>query len=384
MEKYDVIVIGAGPSGACTAYLLAKSGVHVLVIDKERFPRFKPCAGGLTVKALKAFDFPIKEEIKFCTNSIVLSHKNQVFYQISGNKRLAGMVERQEFDHFLIKKAVDAGAEFLEGEKVKGIVRGNGGFSVETEEEVFKSDYLVGADGANSVVNRTFNIVNKDLYGFGVETNCPVSKSRIENYSMTFDFGGVPDGYLWIFPKAQHLCIGAYTIKNKMKHINLYLSNYIESLGLSPESNRFKGHIIPFYGIAYKQPEYPCILVGDAAGFGDYWTGEGIYYAVKSGIITAETILSSIKAASFQYELLQKRYDTEIIRGLKLAYQIGKIFYAHLPRSLDLLMLSLPSSLLYEGFAKGFTYDQIISKSHILFWNIIRNESTISNQKYHK
>lgn len=384
MKKYDVIVIGAGPAGACTAYLLAKSGVRVLVIDKERFPRFKPCAGGLTVKTLKAFDFPIKEEIKFCTNSVVLAHKNQVFYQISGNKKLAGMVERQEFDHFLIKKAVDAGAEFLERVKVKGAVWENGEFSVETEKEVFKSDYLVGADGANSVVNRVFKIVKKDLYGFAVETNCPVKKANIENYNMTFDFGRIPGGYLWVFPKAQQLCVGAYTTKRKMEHINLYLSDYIESLGLSPESDRFKGHIIPFYGIAYKQPEYPCILVGDAAGFGDYWTGEGIYYAVKSGVITAETIISSIKAASFQYGLLQKRYDAEIIRSLKLAYLIGKTFYAHLPRSLDLLMLSLPSSFLYEGFAKGFTYDQIISKSYILFWDIIRNKSKISTKKYYR
>jgi menaquinone-9 beta-reductase len=384
MEKYDVIVIGAGPAGACAAYMLAKSKINVLVIDKDHFPRFKPCAGGLTAKTLMSFDFSITKEIRYVTNSIVASYKNKIFHKISGNKVITEMVERTEFDHFFIQKAVDFGARFLDGVKVTGVIWENGEFSVKTEERFFRCNYLIGADGTNSVVNRTFRIVEKDLYGFAIETNCPISKENIENFDMTFDFGTIPNGYLWIFPKDQYVCVGAYTTNKKIKNTREYLLDYIERLGLQVESNEFKGQVIPFYGINYHQPDFPCILVGDAAGFADYWTGEGIYYAVKSGIIAAEVIYSSINSASFQYRLLQKRYDREIIQGLKLAYHIGKIFYSHLPFTLGIVMSFFTSSILYESFSRGFTYDQIFLKIHVILFSLILNKSKISNNKYYK
>jgi geranylgeranyl reductase family protein len=383
MEKYDVIIVGAGPAGACAAYTLAKSKINVLVIDKDYFPRYKPCAGGLTAKTLNSLDFPITENIKYVTNSIVASYKDQVFHKLSGNKVLTEMVERAEFDHFFIKKAVDSGAIFLDGIKVTGIIWESGIFNVKTEERLFCCHYLIGADGVNSIVNRTFGIVEKDFCGFGITTDCPVSKEKIGSFDMSFDFGTVPNGYLWTFPKDQHVCVGAYTTNKKMKDIQKYLLDYIERHGLVSESEKIKGHIVPFYGINYKQPDFPCILVGDAAGFGDYWTGEGIYYAVKSGAIAAEVVHSSINSGLFDYELIQKRYEREIIRSLKLAYYFGDIFYSHLPLAFNIVMSFFPLSILYEYISRGFTYDQLLSKFHVVLLSLILNKSKISSKKYY-
>jgi geranylgeranyl reductase family protein len=384
MEKYDVIIIGAGPAGSCAAYVLARSKINVLVIDKSLFPRYKPCAGGLTVKTFKSFDFPISTEVKYSTNTVVASYKNKIFHDISGDHTLTKMVERTEFDNFLIKKAVDSGATFLDGMKVTEVIRENGEFIVKTEKQLFRSNYLIGADGTNSIVNRTFNIVEKDLYGFAIEVNCPLSKENIGKFDMTFDFGTVPNGYLWIFPKDEYVCVGAYTTNSKMKNIQEYLLDYIEKLGLIPESEEIKGHIIPYYGINYKQPNFPCVLVGDAAGFGEYWTGEGIYYAVKSGIIAAEVISSSIKSGVFDHKALQRRYQRELIRGLKLAYYIGKNFYSHLPLSFNLVMSYLPGGIIYESTSRGLTFDQSFSKIHVILLSLILNKSHISNNKYYK
>lgn len=384
MKKYDVIIIGAGPAGSYAAYILAKSKIKVLVIDKYSFPRYKPCAGGLTAKTFNSFDFPISKEVKYSTNTVVTSYKNQIFHNISGNKILTKMVERKEFDDFLIKKAVDSGATFLDGTKVTEVTWENAEFSVKTDREFFRCKYLIGADGTNSIVNRTFNIVERDLYGFAVEINCPVSKDNIRKFNMTFDFGTVPNGYLWIFPKDEYVCVGVYTTNKKMKNIQKYLIDYIEKLGLVPESENFKGHVIPYYGINYKQPDFPCVLVGDAAGFGEYWTGEGIYYAVKSGTIAAEVISSSIKSGIFDHQTLQRRYQKEIIRGLKLAYYIGKFFYGHLPLSFNLVMSYLPVSIMYESASRGFTFDQAFSKIHVVLSSLIQNKSHISNNKYHR
>ncbi|AKB52382.1 Geranylgeranyl diphosphate reductase [Methanosarcina barkeri str. Wiesmoor] len=384
MKKYDVVIIGAGPAGSYAAYMLAKSKINVLVIDKYSFPRYKPCAGGLTAKAFNSFDFPISKEVKYSTNSIVTSYKNQIFHNISGNKTLVKMIERKEFDDFLIKKAVDSGATFLDGMKVTEITWENAEFSIKTDSEFFRCNYLIGADGTNGIVNRTFNIVERDLYGFAVEINCPVSRDNIGKFNMTFDFGTVPNGYLWIFPKDEYVCVGAYTTNRKMKNIQKYLLDYIEKLGLVPESEKLKGHIIPYYGINYKQPDFPCVLVGDAAGFGEYWTGEGIYYAVKSGTIAAEVISSSIKSGIFDRQALQRRYQREIIRGLKLAYYIGKFFYGNLPLSFNLVMSYLPVGIMYESASRGLTFDQSFSKIHVALSSLILNKSHISNNKYHR
>lgn len=294
------------------------------------------------------------------------------------------MVERKEFDDFLIKKAIDSGATFLDGMKVTEVTWENAEFCIKTDSEFFRCNYLIGADGTNSIVNRTFNIVERDLYGFAVEINCPVSKNNIGKFNMTFDFGTVPNGYLWIFPKDEYVCVGAYTTNKKMKNIQKYLIDYIEKLGLVPESENFKGHVIPHYGINYKQPDFPCILVGDAAGFGEYWTGEGIYYAVKSGTIAAEVISSSIKSGIFDHQALQRRYQKEIIQGLKLAYYIGKFFYGHLPLSFNLVMSYLPVSIMYESASRGLTFDQAFSKLPVVLSSLIQNKSHISNNKYHR
>lgn len=100
-----------------------------------------------------------------------------------------------------------------------GITWENEIFGIKAGERLFRCHYLIGADGTNSIVNRTFNIVEKDLYGFAIETNCPVSKENIGNFEMSFDLGTVPNGYLWVFPKDQYICVGAYTTDKKMKNI---------------------------------------------------------------------------------------------------------------------------------------------------------------------
>lgn len=383
MKKYDVIIIGAGPAGSSAAYTLARSKINVLVIDRYPFPRYKPCAGGLTVKTFNSFDFSISKEVKYSTSNVVASYKNKIFHNISGNKTLAKMVERKEFDNFLIKKAVDSGATFLDGMKVTEVTWENAEFSIKTDKEFFRCNYLIGADGTNSIVNRTFNIVKRDLYGFAVEINCPVSKDNIGRFNMTFDFGTVPNGYLWIFPKDEYVCVGAYTTNKKMKNIQKYLLDYIEKLGLVPETVKLKGHAIPYYGINYKQPDFPCILVGDAAGFGEYWTGEGIYYAVKSGTIAAEITSLSIKSGIFDYRALQRRYQREIIRGLKLAYRIGKFFYGHIPRSFTLGVSYFPG-VIYESTSRGLTFDQFFLKIPVILLSLILNKSNISNKKHFK
>jgi flavin-dependent dehydrogenase len=130
--------------------------------------------------------------------------------------------------------------------------------------------------------------------------------------------------------------------------------------------------------------KYDVIIIGAGpAGFGEYWTGEGIYYAVKSGTIAADVIYSSIKSGVFDFQSLQKRYQREIIRGLRFAYHTGKFFYGHLPRSFTLGM-SYFANIMYESASLGHTFDQTFLKFHTILLNLMLKKSHISNKRYYK
>lgn len=381
MEEYDVVIVGAGPAGVTVASSLIDQGIRVLIIEKEKLPRCKICAGGFTKKSLSILSIPYEEQVKFTAKEVMISYRQKMVNIISGSKVLVKMFERKDFDFLYIHSLVGTKINIKDCVTLKKILYENTKFILRTEKETIECKYLVGADGVNSVVNHTFNIVDKNDYGFGVEVNCPLNSQSIGKYYMRFDFDRSIKGYFWIFPKDKYLCIGAYSSCKNVKGINKLLSNYISDLGLSYEEN-LRGHLIPFHGINYKQPKFPCILVGDAAGFGDRFTGEGIYYAIKSGQIAGEVIRSSFKNGYFDYKKLQKQYNKEIIRGLKIGYILGEFFYINLPLSYKFLQSSIVTRIFYEGFAKGYTYDQIVYNILSILWDIIMNKSNITKKKY--
>jgi len=366
---YDCIVIGGGPAGACVSYNLAKKYRKVLVLEKYKFPKYKPCAGGITLKGYNLLDFSLDNLIEFESKNFILSINHSKYKDLCGSGVITYMVERKIFDDYFINKAIEKGAELIEEINVVDIIYDNNSFLVKSSAGDFKCKYLVGADGTYSYVNKRFKIVNTDLRGFAVEINYPLEENEISKYKQTFEFGVVPNGYLWIFPKKKHLCIGAYTAQPKLKELKQYLKDYLTHLGFNDyEENDLRGHNIPFYGINYIQPNYPCILVGDAAGFSDYWTGEGIAYALKSGTIAAEVIDNSLKSNHFDYKLLQKKYDKEIIKGLKLGYHMAKYFYKNSPFYYRIISNKFVTRVLIYASYIGMTYDQINKKGVLLFF----------------
>ena len=379
-QLYDCIVVGGGPAGATVAYHLAKKNRKVIILEKNRFPRYKPCAGGLTPKAFNLLDFSISELIEFESRNVVISFNHKMYRKICGAASVTIMVKRDKFDHYFLCKAQESGSGLIEGVKITDIEFENQTFCVKTPKGIFKSFYLVGADGANSFVNNRFKIVNKNPRGFAVEINYPMKKEDIAKYEQTFEFGLFPDGYLWIFPKSDQLSIGAYSSKPKMKTLKKHLLDYLKYLGFS-DYNKFKmrGHIIPFYGINYIQPNFPCILVGDAAGFSDYLTGEGIFYAMKSGIIAADIVNKSIDKGNFFYRNLQRKYNKEIIRGLKLGCRFGKSFYERLPRSLNFISREWLLKISLLAAYKGITYDRLLPKIPYLFLKSLTLDLKIKN-----
>ena len=295
-KVFDVIVVGAGPSGGMLSYYLSQSGMNVLVVEKKKIPRYKACGGGLTRRVLSILPFDISSVVEDYTHTAILNVRNETVFQRTFDDPIIGMVMRDRFDAYLIRKAQDSGAKILENTSFISAVEKNGYCMVQTSKETIKSRIIVGADGANSRVSRSIGLPIQSDRMFAIEAEIdPGEDGIMDRYrqSAVFDFGIVPRGYGWIFPKRNHLSVGVLTYAKLGRRLMCYLKTYIKRI--APDQKIFLrsmcGHSIPHSpgkGNIYSNRKG--LLVGDSTGLVDPITGEGIYYAVKGAKIAADSI----------------------------------------------------------------------------------------------
>jgi len=294
MYDYDVIIVGSGPSGSMAAYHLAVKGISVLLLEKATLPRPKTCGGGLTFKAIKKIPFDISPVVEVFARGGIVAYEGQPLVKIEESD-VAYLIRREAFDHFLAKKAVSAGARLfdncplssfeLDAEKVK----------VVTPQGTFSSRFLIGADGANSIIARKCGLLNNREMGMALEAEFEVPEDilKAQGPFSTFDFGAIPHGYGWIFPKDGRISIGVYhaspgkrsNIRQDFEHY-LSMNPQIAALGIK----NLHAHPIPLGGQKTPRQSGRALLVGDAANLADPWVGEGLYYAVSSAEIAADVI----------------------------------------------------------------------------------------------
>ncbi len=292
-NSFDVVIVGSGPAGAMASIRLSTKGYRVLVIERERLPRYKACGGGLPLKSVDqigeiGIDISPVVEKRVDGTRITYKAKDQVSMKTEG---IGVMVMRDKFDSFLIGKAEKAGADVRDGEKVTGVNDNGRQYEVVTDKGVYKSDLLIGADGANSTIAKKLGMRSHRELGVAIEREVSVEKWQLEEQgdNATFDFGASPYGYAWIFPKRDHLSIGVYSGVGKQKDLNDYLERFIKDQkvldGCKTISNVW--HPIPWGGAKEVLHKGRAVLAGDAAGLADPFFGEGIAFALKSGSIAA-------------------------------------------------------------------------------------------------
>lgn len=356
---YDAIIVGAGPAGSAAAYDLAAQKYSVLLIDKVRFPRTKACAGGLTVKTLKALRFSIEPVIRRICHNLSIGRepgKNKI---LCGSNPIVFMTERSEFDLFCLNQAIGAGAEFRVVKQLGAISERDRFVEIETELGIFKSKFLIGADGANSTVRKKLHLFPEFRKGFAIEGMAPVTDSS--RFEMTFDFGEVPFGYGWVFPKGDHLNIGLYSMDESVHLKAEALYRYCRGKTGRQALKNLSAFAIGFGGWQYRPETQRIFLAGDAAGLADPLLGEGLYNAVKSGQAAAFAVIKAISegdpAASTYHERIRP-----IKADIRAAYQLARWFY-RFPK-LGYAMLSFPpmSRGLMKGYARGLTLNEIRSR----------------------
>ncbi len=333
-ERYDVIIAGAGPGGAAAAYFLGLAGMRVLVLEKETFPRYKACGGATSVQLLEQFSFSF--------DPVIETRLKEISYTCAGETitfplpdRPVCMVMRADFDEYLLRHAR---AEVCLGMAVRSVEENSEEVVVKTQDgTVYKSRYLIGADGPSSVVARSLGLRrSKTLLG-AIEVEAPVPievYQRFKDRSL-FIFGEIAMGYLWIFAKAGHLSVGIGALHPKPGELQTVLARVMAGYDISIAGLPLHGHPIPIYTGREKLSTARTLLVGDAAGLVDPLSGEGIRFAIQSGRMAAEAILSGNIA---QYESLIQR---QIGRRHRFALGLSQIVYRY-PRACFALIAGNP------------------------------------------
>lgn len=320
-ELYDVIIIGAGPGGATAAYFLGEAGKRVLIIEKETLPRYKACGGGISAQLLK-------ETFPFSFETVVETQVKAVTYAFGKQQHIVRAPEhglhtvmRAKFDAHILAHAQ---ADVWSGTAVRNVTELADRIVIETGDgRTVAGRYLIGADGANSVVAHALGLRRGKTTAAAIEAEVPVAPDVRQRFgeALWFIFGDIHNGYAWVFPKSDHLSVGIAALHPKHGELQAGLARVAARYGIALEGVRLRGHPIPIYVRHEPIATARALLVGDAAGLADPFTGEGIRLAIKSGRIAAESIIAG------RPERYAARIQSEIGVCHTLGLGIAWLFY---------------------------------------------------------
>merc|ERR1712078_422309 len=300
-----VAIVGGGPAGACAAEECAKAGIETFMIERK-MDNCKPCGGAIPLCMIDEFDLP-EYIIDRQVNRMKMISPSNVEVDIGSTLKpneYIGMTRREILDDFLRQRAEENGAkvinglfmgmEQMEGEKGPWTMKINSYEGEEKKKETLEVDIVIGADGANSRVAKVIDAGDYD-YAVAYQERSAIDDDKMKFYEnlaeMYVGDDVSPDFYGWVFPKYDHVGVGTGTVINKTA-----IKEYQDAIRYRAGDKIEGGKIIKIE--AHPIPEHPrpkriqgrVALVGDAAGYVTKCSGEGIYFAAKSGRMCGEAI----------------------------------------------------------------------------------------------
>ncbi|HXQ37980.1 MAG TPA: NAD(P)/FAD-dependent oxidoreductase [Anaerolineales bacterium] len=352
---HSIIIIGGGPSGLSTALHLQQIAPHlapsILILEKARYPRPKLCAGGLVIDAevlLARLGLDVTEVPHVDADNIRFDFEGRGLNFQMRKRHVLRVIRRDEFDNWLAKKAESRGIEIREGAKVRNIVPDKGGVAVETNQETFRAQVVVGADGSNGVTRRcifpkapvyTARVLEVITPSHSLPNHLDLGElpaGRLR--SAYFDFLPVPNniaGYVWDFPTqvkgAPMRCWGIYDtniLANKERpQLKEPLAQEMARLGFNLNEYELQGHPIRWFSPENQMSMARVLLVGDAAG-ADPFLGEGISIALGYGSLAAREIAQAFRRSDFSFNGYRQRVLRSALgQALLIRWAIAYIIY---------------------------------------------------------
>jgi len=309
VERFDVLVIGAGPAGSTAAYRLAREGASVLLADRARFPRDKPCGGGLTMRAVRLLPFSVDPVVEDRTRHVEFGLNFRSHFERSTEEPLVLMTQRSRLDAFLAEQAATAGAVFRDGVKVTELELTQRGVEARVNGSKVAANAVLGADGVNGLTARAAGLDGARDYGVALEANVPYGVVSRERYRgrLCLELANVPGGYGWVFPKGDHVNVGVGGWEREGPRMREHLARFCREYEIPEKSlESLRGYRLPLLHPRARLSQGRVALLGDAAGLVDPLSGDGIYEAFLSAKLAADAILAD--------DL--ERYDRELRRAL--------------------------------------------------------------------
>ena len=316
---YDVVVVGAGPAGSSAALSLEKQGINILLVDKEAFPRNKVCAGVLPPRIFSELEIPEDVIERPLAGYRVFSPSGYMVESAFSNP--GAIVNREQFDYFLVNRLKSRPKHV----RVTDCVQGEDFITVIGDDFSAKAKIVIGCDGVSSRVKKECFVNDSDMIRKGdmalggqYEVSLP-TKEIDENFGNWFEvFYTIPYGYFWVTPLRNEVKVGCGGTSDEFKNNSrAVLEEFMRSEGIKKrlangDTARFESHLIPMRGPHEVLASDRALVAGDAGGFVFPGTGEGVFYAVKSGRIAAEVAGAALEEGRFDSQFLEEMYSKNL------------------------------------------------------------------------
>jgi geranylgeranyl reductase family protein len=293
VPHYDSIVVGAGPAGSTCAYRLALAGASVLLLDRARFPRDKPCGGGVTGRAARLLPFSIDPVVEDTVTSVRMRLRYGPWVERGDGAPLVLMTQRIRLDAYLVERAIAAGAELRDGVKVTAVATEPDGAEVVAGGERLLAGTVIGADGVNGVCARALGLGGNQAVGVALEGNVPYDRLG-DGYRgcAVLELGLVPGGYGWVFPKGDHANVGLGGWEREGPRLRQGLRALCAAHGVAADDlEGVRGYRLPLRSPRSTLARGRAAVVGDAAGLVDPVSGDGMFEAFLSARLASEAAL---------------------------------------------------------------------------------------------